>query len=82
MESDKIQIKEVNMKLTENLTQLFKLKADKLKEGGLKLDNNTRLQFYGLFKVATVGKITDENKNAEGFFSSFENKYKKYLLII
>lgn len=57
------------------IENLFNLKAESLKSSKLKLDNETKLKFYGLFKVATVGKITEENKKSVGFFD-FDGKYK------
>ncbi len=41
----------------------------------IKLNNNQKLKFYGLYKVATIGKLTDENRPKPGFFD-FETKYK------
>jgi acyl-CoA-binding protein len=57
------------------LESLFNSKAESLKDTKLKLDNETKLKFYGLFKVATVGKIAEENKKSVGFFD-FDGKYK------
>ena len=41
----------------------------------IKFNNNQKLKFYGLFKVATVGKYSETNKLKAGFFD-FETKYK------
>jgi acyl-CoA-binding protein len=60
------------------LENIFKLKAEKLKSLNVKMDNETKLKFYGLFKVATVGKYDEKNKISGGLFD-FEAKYKKYV---
>ena len=41
----------------------------------MKVDNNQKLKFYGLYKVATVGKYSEKNKLKAGFFD-FSTKYK------
>ncbi len=59
------------------LLTLFEQKAEKMKTSqNLKIDNETKLKFYGLFKVATVGPITENNKKSFGMFD-FTEKYKK-----
>lgn len=59
------------------LENLFETKAEKMKSNNnLKLDNETKLKFYGLFKVSTVGPITEKNKKAVGIFD-FAEKYKE-----
>ena len=60
-----------------NLENLFNQKAESLRSSKLKLDNETKLKFYGLFKVATVGKIPENDKKSVGFFD-FDGKYKMY----
>ena len=62
----------------EKLKKIFEEKSTKLKNSppkDLKLNNNQKLKFYGLFKVATVGKYSETNKLKAGFFD-FETKYK------
>ena len=59
----------------EKLKKEFEDKAEKLRNTTLKLDNNKKLKFYGLYKVATVGKYSEKNKLKAGFFD-FETKYK------
>lgn len=61
----------------EKIETIFREKANELKQNpkGLKLDNNQKLKFYGLYKVATVGSYNEENKLKAGFFD-FETKYK------
>ena len=62
----------------EKLKKIFEEKSTKLKNSppkNLKLNNNQKLKFYGLFKVATVGKYSETNKLKAGFFD-FETKYK------
>jgi acyl-CoA-binding protein len=77
-ENDKININYVNLNYSNpsNLENLFQLKAEKMKNSDLKIDNETKLKFYGLFKVATVGKMNDSNKTNVGMFD-FTGKYKK-----
>lgn len=71
------QIKIVELKFDEGkLEELFKIKADKLRDLNIKLDVETKLKLYGLYKVATVGKYDEKNKVTGGFFD-FEVKYKK-----
>lgn len=41
----------------------------------VKADDNQKLRLYGLFKVATVGAMTDANKNKAGILD-FTTKYK------
>ena len=50
-------------------------KAEKLRNTKIKIDNNKKLKFYGLYKVATVGKYSEKNKLKAGFFD-FQTKYK------
>lgn len=59
----------------EKLKKEFEDKAEKLRNTTLKLDNNKKLKFYGLYKVATVGKYSEKNKLKAGFFD-FSTKYK------
>jgi acyl-CoA-binding protein len=73
--SDVTYLPDKDSDVTNSLESLFLLKAESLKNTKLKLDNETKLKFYGLFKVATVGKIADENKKSVGFFD-FDGKYK------
>jgi acyl-CoA-binding protein len=61
----------------QNLEEEFTIICDKLKGLSIKIDNETKLKFYGLFKVATVGKY-DPEKHRAGFFD-FTEKYKKYI---
>ena len=44
------------------LQKEFEDKAEKLRNTTMKLDNNKKLKFYGLYKVATVGKYSEKNK--------------------
>lgn len=62
----------------EKLKKTFEEKSTQLKNSppkNIKLNNNQKLKFYGLFKVATVGKYSEKNKLKAGFFD-FETKYK------
>ena len=59
----------------EKLQKEFEDKAEKLRNTTMKLDNNKKLKFYGLYKVATVGKYSEKNKLKAGFFD-FSTKYK------
>ena len=57
------------------LKKEFEEKAEKLRNTKIKIDNNKKLKFYGLYKVATVGKYSEKNKLKAGFFD-FQTKYK------
>ena len=59
----------------EKLKKEFEDKAEKLRNITVKIDNNKKLKFYGLYKVATVGKYSEDNKLKAGFFD-FTTKYK------
>ena len=59
----------------EKLKKEFEDKAEKLRNTKIKIDNNKKLKFYGLYKVATVGKYSEKNKLKAGFFD-FQTKYK------
>lgn len=59
----------------DKLNKEFEDKAEKLRNTKLKIDNNKKLKFYGLYKVATVGKYSEKNKLKAGFFD-FQTKYK------
>ena len=59
----------------EKLKKEFDIKAEQLRNTKIKLDNNQKLKFYGLYKVATVGKYSEKNKLKAGFFD-FSTKYK------
>jgi acyl-CoA-binding protein len=59
----------------EKLKKLFEEKSEKLRTTNIKTDNNQKLKFYGLYKVATVGKYSEKNKLKAGFFD-FSTKYK------
>ena len=59
----------------EKLKKEFDILAEKLRNTKIKLDNNQKLKFYGLYKVATVGKYSEKNKLKAGFFD-FSTKYK------
>ena len=59
----------------EKLKKEFDIIAEKLRNTKIKLDNNQKLKFYGLYKVATVGKYSEKNKLKAGFFD-FSTKYK------
>ena len=59
----------------DKLKKLFEEKSEKLKTTNVKTDNNQKLKFYGLYKVATVGKYSEKNKLKAGFFD-FTTKYK------
>ena len=59
----------------EELKKEFEDKSEKLRNTKLKIDNNKKLKFYGLYKVATVGKYSEKNKLKAGFFD-FQTKYK------
>jgi acyl-CoA-binding protein len=47
-----------------------------MKNLNIKLSDEKKLKFYGLFKVATVGKYSESQKKSVGFFD-FSEKYKK-----
>jgi acyl-CoA-binding protein len=55
-----------------NLEDEFMEISEKIKK--LKLSDETKLKFYGLYKMATVGKY---EKKSVGMFD-FTEKYKKY----
>lgn len=61
----------------EKIDKLFQEVAEKNRNPpkNVKLDTNQQLKFYGLYKAATVGKMTEENKPKPGFFD-FKTKYK------
>ena len=59
----------------DKLKKLFEEESEKLKTTNVKTDNNQKLKFYGLYKVATVGKYSEKNKLKAGFFD-FTTKYK------
>ena len=59
----------------DKLKKEFEDKAEKLRNTKIKVDNNQKLKFYGLYKVATVGKYSEKNKLKAGFFD-FQTKYK------
>ena len=59
----------------EKLKKEFEDRAEKLRNTKVKIDNNQKLKFYGLYKVATVGKYSEKNKLKAGFFD-FTTKYK------
>ena len=63
------------MSYQEKLKKEFEDKAEKLRNTKIKIDNNKKLKFYGLYKVATVGKYSEKNKLKAGFFD-FQTKYK------
>jgi len=80
LESPNINI--VNLGYTESLKEIFQRKAEKMKTLNIKLENETKLKFYGLYKVATVGSYySGSNKNTFDVFD-FQQKYKKYNFII
>ena len=58
------------------LSTLFNEVAEKLRQNkSIKLDNQKKLKFYGLYKVVTTGPYSEANKIKAGFFD-FETKYK------
>jgi acyl-CoA-binding protein len=59
----------------DKLKKEFEDVAEKLRNTKIKIDNNKKLKFYGLYKVATVGKYSEKNKLKAGFFD-FQTKYK------
>ena len=59
----------------DKLKKEFEDVAEKLRNTKVKIDNNKKLKFYGLYKVATVGKYSEKNKLKAGFFD-FQTKYK------
>ncbi len=72
----KPKVVEITMDDINTLQNLFNIKTENMKKMDIKLDNETKLKFYGLFKVATVGKFSENNKKSVGFFD-FTEKYKK-----
>lgn len=65
----------VNLNLDSQLEELFNEKCEKMRNFDKKLDNETQLKLYGLYKVATVGKIREEDRKNFGFFD-LSAKYK------
>lgn len=74
MENNKININIVNLSIS--LEDLFKLKSEQMRSSNIKIDNETQLKLYGLYKVATVGKYNESEKKPVGLFD-FKEKYKK-----
>ena len=75
--NSKINVIDLNFDGNSNLINLFESKAEKMRNNKtLKFDNSTKLKFYGLYKVATLGPINDKNRNKESFFD-YAEKYKK-----
>ncbi len=71
-----MEYKHINLNIeNKSLEEKFKITCDKLTNLQIKIDNETKLKFYGLFKVATVGKY-DPNVHKAGFLD-FSAKYKK-----
>jgi acyl-CoA-binding protein len=48
-----------------------------MKNLDIKLTNETKLKFYGLYKVATIGKFDEKDQKNLSMFD-FTGKYKKY----
>ena len=72
-----MEYKLVNLNIeNKSLEEKYKITCDKLTNLETKLDNETKLKFYGLFKVASVGKY-DPNIHKAGILE-FTQKYKKY----
>ena len=71
-----VNINVVNLRIVNSIKDLFNLKSEQMKNSNLKLDNETKLKFYGLYKVATAGKYSDSNKKSLNIFD-FVEKYKK-----
>lgn len=62
----------------DKINTLFNEISEKLKNNppnNITLNNNQKLKFYGLYKVATIGKINDSNRPKPGLFD-FQTKYK------
>ena len=61
----------------QDLIDEFNETCEKMKNLKIKINDETKLKFYGLYKTATVGKY---EKKSFGIFD-FTEKYKKYYLI-
>ena len=70
-------VKMVNLEYNESLKDLFNKKSEKMKNLDIKLTNETKLKFYGLYKVATIGKFDEKDQKNLSMFD-FTGKYKKY----
>lgn len=71
-----MELNHVNLNIkNKSLSEKFKITCDKLKNLNIKIDNETKLKFYGLYKVSTAGKYNPENSQSSYF--DFQAKYKK-----
>jgi acyl-CoA-binding protein len=72
-----MELKHLNLNIqNKSLPEKFQIYCDKLKNLDIKMDNETKLKFYGLYKVATIGKF--DPKNSSSSILDFQAKYKKY----
>lgn len=72
MDPQNVNINIVNLQFS--LESKFKAISENMKQLTVKIDNETQLKFYGLFKVATVGKFPENTKTPWGIVE----KLKKY----
>jgi acyl-CoA-binding protein len=71
-----MEYKLINLNIeNKSIEEKFRITCDKLSNLQIKIDNETKLKFYGLFKVVTVGKYDPTTNNASLF--DFSAKYKK-----
>lgn len=71
-----MELKQINLNIeNKSLAEKFKITCDKLQNLDIKIDNETKLKFYGLYKVATKGKYDPNNSTASLF--DFQSRYKK-----
>jgi acyl-CoA-binding protein len=71
-----MELKHLNLNIeNKSLREKFQIYCDKLKNLDTKIDNETKLKFYGLYKVSTCGKY--DSKNSVSSFFDFQGKFKK-----
>ena len=60
-----MELKHINLNIeNKSLSEKFKITCDKLKNLNITIDNETKLKFYGLYKVSTSGKFDANNTNS------------------
>lgn len=71
-----MELKHINLNIeNKSLSEKFKITCDKLQNLDIKIDNETKLKFYGLYKVSISGKYNPDNSSSSLF--DFQAKYKK-----
>jgi hypothetical protein len=71
-----MEIKHLNLNIeNKSLKEKFQIYCDKLKNLDISIDNETKLKFYGLYKVSTCGKYIAKDSICS--FFDFQGKYKK-----